>query len=168
MATYLPVRIERDWRSMRNTKRAVPTGPHCSIPTAVYEEPSVATDRFLASTAALNTFNGSCWIPRVPVLPLSLDLSFSVFFARSLLLYPVAFSFSICLCLSRNLFNGFASSFYSASTENATWESPAPHVAREFAIRVLWPAISATWRAARSPTLTPGFVLHVSGGVKYD
>lgn len=71
--------------------RAPPLWPAhtVSIPTArsarSRERCDRPTDRFLASTAALNTFNGSCWIPRVPVLPLVRRCP-----SCSLLLFPSA------------------------------------------------------------------------------
>jgi len=167
MATYLPVRIERDWSPWGT--RSEPFRPAHTVPSP----PRSTRSRVLRPTAFLlqpRHWTRSTAAVEYHVSPFSLFPSISLFLSFSLGLFRSTCRFlflSSSLSLSQS-FQRFASSFYSASTENATWESPAPHVAREFAIRVLWPAVSATWRAAPSPTLTPGLVLYVSGDVKYD
>lgn len=71
--------VERGTRS-RSSGSTTTAGPHGSIPTKEREREPRATDlfssadRFLASTAALNTFNGS-W--RIPPISLSVPLRLS-------------------------------------------------------------------------------------------
>lgn len=136
------------------------------------------TDRFLASTAALNTFNGSCWIPRVPVLPLTLAIPRSLSLSSPL---PVSLSLLLCSSLGLSVSpsrSAWRSSFLSRSSPQLLIlfilprprtpldGEPAPRGAHEFAIRVLWPAVSATHRSIADSGSGSG-ARAVSGEVKY-
>lgn len=150
MAAYLQLRIERDWSPWGT--RSEPFRPAHTLPSP----PQSTRSRALRPTAFLlqpRHWTRSTAAVEYHVSPFSLFPSISLFlsfFASSLSFYLSLslLSFSVPLAIFST---ALARSFYS-STENATWESPAPHVTREFAIRVLWPDISATWRATRSPT----------------